>query len=85
MFGKNCSKKVPKNVFLYSHVYHAQKIGGKNTRNNFSRNKQIVRAKHVGSKYVSTKCEKTFIYSNEYSEQKAEGKTHEKFFRETHE
>ena len=58
---QNRRKKVRKNVFLYSHEYRDQKMGGKNSRNNFSRNTRIVRAKNFGKKIVSKKCENTFF------------------------
>jgi len=35
--GKKIVGKSAKNVFLYSHEYRDQKMGGKNARNNFSR------------------------------------------------
>ena len=44
MFEKKSSEKSAKNVFLYSHECRDQKMGGKNARNNFSRNTRIVRA-----------------------------------------
>ena len=83
---KNCRKEVRKNVFLYSHEYRDQKMGlwWKNAKNNFSRNTRIVRAKNVGKK-VGKKCEKRFLYSYEYPEQKMVGKrTREIIFPETH-
>jgi len=61
MLGKNSSGKIPKNFFLYSHEYRDQKMGGKNARNNFSRNTRIVREKNVGKKIVGKKCEKGFF------------------------
>ena len=48
-------------------------MGGKNERNNFSRNTRIEQAKNVGKK-VSKKCGKTFLYSHEYRVQKIGGK-----------
>jgi len=79
MFGKNCSKKVPRNFFIFTRI-SCPKNWGKNTRNNFSRNKQIVLAKYVGSKFFWTKCEKTYIYTQDYREQKVEGKNPRKYF-----
>ena len=38
MLGKKSSQKIAKNFFLYSHEYRDQKMGGKNARNNLSRN-----------------------------------------------
>ena len=60
MLGKKSSGKSEKNVFLYSNEYRDQKMGGKNARNNFSRNTLIVRAKKGGEKIVGKKCEKRF-------------------------
>ena len=69
MFGKKSSEKSEKNVFLYSHKYRYQKMGGKNARNNFSRNTRIVRTKN--GKKSSEKSEKNFfLYSHEYHYQK---------------
>ena len=50
MLGKISSQKSAKTLFLYSHENRDQKMGGKNARNNFSRNTGIVRAKNVGKK-----------------------------------
>ena len=47
---KNPLKKVRKKRFLYSHEYRDHKMGGKNARNNFSRNTRIVRTKNFGKK-----------------------------------
>ena len=66
--------KSAKNVFLYSHEYRDKKIGGKNGRNNFSRNTLIVRAKNVGKKIVGKKCEKRFLYSHKCRYKKMGGK-----------
>jgi len=59
--GKKTPQKIPKKRFLYSHEYRDQKWGGKNTRNNFSRNTGIVQEKYVGEKIVGKKCENTFF------------------------
>jgi len=59
--GKKIVGKKTKNVFLYSHEYRDQKMGEKNSRNNFSRNPRIVRSKNVGEKIVGKKCEKRFF------------------------
>ena len=55
MLGKKSSEKSEKNVFLYSHEYREQNMGGKKERNNFSRNTLIVRTKNVGEKIVGKK------------------------------
>jgi len=83
MLGKKSSEKSAKKVFLYSHEYRDQKMGGKNSRNNFSRKTRIVRAKNVGKKIFGKKCEKRFLYSHEYREQKMGEKTREIIFPET--
>ena len=60
-------------------------MGGKNARNNFSRNTLIVRAK-TGKKIVGKKREKRFLYSHKYRYQKMGGeKTRESIFAETQE
>jgi len=63
---KKCWKKIvgksAKNVFLYSHENRDQKMGGKNARNNFSRNTRIVREKNVGIKIVGKSAKNVFLY-----------------------
>jgi len=59
--GKNRRKELRKTVFLYSHEYRYQKLGGKNARKILSRNTRIVRAKNVGEKIVGKKSEKRFF------------------------
>ena len=83
MLGKKSLEKSAKNVFLYSHEYRDQKMGGKNARKNFSRNTLIVRAKNVGKKIVGKKCEKGF-FSHEYRDQKMGGKKLAKQFFQKH-
>ena len=85
MLGKKSSEKSAKNVFLYSHEYRDQKMGGKNARNNFSINTLIVRAKNVGKKIVGKKCEKPFFYIHTNIVTKKWEKTRETIFPETHE
>ena len=59
--------------------------GGKNARNNFSRNTRIVRKKNVGKKIVGKSAKNVFLYSHEYREQKmGGGKTRETIFPKTH-
>ena len=65
--GKKKSEKSAKNVFLYSHEYRYQKMGGEHARNNFSRNTRIVRAKNVGEKIVGKKVRKTFFIFTQIS------------------
>jgi len=52
MWGKKSSIKSAKNRFLYSHEYRDQKMGGKNGRNNFSRNTRIVQVKILGKNHL---------------------------------
>ena len=61
-------------TFFYIHTnIVTKKRGGKNARNKFSRNTLLVRAKNVWKKIVGKKCEKRFLYSNEYRDQKIGG------------
>ena len=61
MLEKNRRKKLRKKRFLYAHEYGNQKMGGKNARNNFSRNIPIERAKNVGEKNRRKKVRKFFF------------------------
>ena len=84
--GKKSSEKSAKNVFLYSHEYRPEKMGGKNDRNNFSRNTRIVRSKNIRKKKSEKSANNVSIYSHEYREQKMGGnKRAKQFFPETHE
>ena len=84
MLGKNRRKKVRKNFFIFTQI-SLQNMGGKNARNNFSRNTRIVRAKNVGKKSSGKSAKNVFLYSHEYRDQKKGGnKTHETVFPETH-
>ena len=85
--GKKIVGKKCKNVFLYSHEYRDQKMGGQNEQNNFSRHKRIVGAKNIGKKNRLIKVrKKRFLYSHEYPDKKMGGKkTRERLFPETHE
>jgi len=76
MLGKN-RKKCAKKRFLFSHENHHQKMGGKNTRNNFYRSTRIERAKNVGKKLFDKSAKKPF-FSHEYHAQKNGGKKHAK-------
>ena len=56
-------------------------MGGKNARNNISRNTPIMREKYVGEKNRWKKSAKTrFLYSHEYRDQKMGGKERAKQF-----
>jgi len=83
MLGKKSSQKIAKKRYLYSHEYRVQKMGGKNARNNFSRNTLIERAKNVGKKIVAKKCEKTIFIFIRISLPKNGGKKRETIFPET--
>jgi len=84
MLGKIVGKSAKKR-FLYSHENHPQKMGAKNTRNNFYRSTRIERAKNVGIKIVGKSAKKRFLNSHEYHHQKMGGKTRETIFTEAHE
>jgi len=77
MLGKNCRKKVRKNVFLYSQEYRVKKWGEK-------RAKQIVRAKNVRKKSSEKSAKKRFLLSREYRDLKWAEKTRETISPETH-
>ena len=82
---KKFRKKLRKTFFIFTE-YHEQKIwGGNNSRNNFSRNKRIVRAIDVG-KISSEKSEKNvFLYSHKYLYKKmGGGEKRAKFFFQKH-
>ena len=84
-WGNIVGKKWEKR-FLYSHEYRELKMGGKNARNNFSRNTRIVRAKNVGEKNCRKKMRITFFIFTRISWPKIGGKkTRETIFPETHE
>ena len=74
MLGKISSQKVRKHVFCIHTKIVTKKWGGKNARNNFSRNTPIVRAKNVGKKSSQKSAKTRFIYSHEYHDQKLWGK-----------
>jgi len=86
MLGKKSSQKIAKKTFfLYSHEYRVQKMGGKNARNNFSRNTPIERAKNLGQKNRRKKVRKNVFYSHtNIVTKKWGGKKRETIFPETH-
>jgi len=85
MWGINRRKKLRKKRFLYSHEYRDEKIGGKNARNNFSRNSPNSASKNVGEKIVAKNCEKNVFYIHKYIvTKKWWKKTSETIFPETH-
>ena len=83
MLGNKSSQKSAKTLFLYSHEFRDQKMGGKRAKQ-FSRNKRIVRAKNVMKKIVGKKREKRFLYSHEYRDQKIGGTKRAKQFIQKH-
>ena len=60
-WGINRRKDVRKNFFIYTRISLPKNEGGKNARNNFSRNTRIVCAKMLGKK-SSEKSGITFFY-----------------------
>ena len=58
-------------------------MGGKNPRNNFSRNMNSA-TKKVGKKIVGKMFEKAFLYSHEYSTKKMGGEKPAKQFFQKH-
>ena len=71
---KNRRKEVRKNVFLYSHEYRDQKMGGGNRPKQFFQKHTNSASKKCWVKNVGKKCEKRFLYSYEYPDQKMVGK-----------
>ena len=72
-------------AFFYIHTnIVTKKWGEQNARNNFSRNTLIVRAKNVGKKIVGKRCEKRFLYSHEYRDQKIGGTKRSKLVLQKH-
>ena len=58
--GKKIVAKIAKTRFLFSHEYRDVKIGGKTLETIFPEKTRILRAKNVGKKITSKKCENTF-------------------------
>ena len=74
------------NVFLYSHEYRDQKLGGKERPKQFFQKHTNSVRKNVGKKIVRIKCETSFIIFTRISWPKKGGeKTRETIFPETHE
>ena len=83
MLGKYRLKKVKKQFFIHKNIV-TKKIGGKNARNNFSRNTQWCDQKMLGKyhrKYVRTSV---FLIFTQTSLQKMVEKKRETIFPETH-
>ena len=86
MLGKKSSEKSAKNVFLYSHQYRDQKMGGQNSRNNFYSNTRIVHSKNEGEKIVGKSAKIVFyIHTNIVTKKWGGGKTRETIFPEREE
>ena len=62
MLGKKSLEKSPKNIFLNSHEYRDQKIGGTNRAKQFFQKHTISASKKCFEKIVGKKCEKRFFY-----------------------
>ena len=75
--GKKSSEKSAKNVFLYSHEYRAERIGGnKGAKQFFQKHSNNANKKKFGKKNRRKKVRKNhFLYSHEYRHQKMGGKT----------
>ena len=70
MLGKNRWKKVRKNFFLYLHEYRDHKMGGMKRAKQFFQKLTCSAKKKCWEKNRRKKCEKRFLYSNEYGEKK---------------
>ena len=82
MLGKKSSEKSAKNIFLYSHEYRDQKMGGtKRAKQFFQKHTNSANKKCLGKK-LRKKVRKTFfLYSHKYRYQK----TRETIYPETQE
>jgi len=79
IFGKMCEK-----TFFIIIRMSWQKNGGKNARNNFSRNTRILRSKYVGKKIFGKSAKKRFFIIIRMSWQKNGGKKCAKQFFQKH-
>ena len=72
--SKKCWEKIveksAKNVFLYSHEYRDQKIGGTKRAKQFFQKHTISESKNVWKKIFGRKCENVFLYTHEYRDKK---------------
>ena len=85
MLGKKSSEKSAKNIFLYSHEYRDQKIGGTKRAKEFFQKHTNSASKNVGKNIVGKKCEKRFFMFPRISWPKNGGeKTRETIFPEIH-
>ena len=74
MLGKKSSEKSAKNVFLYSHEYRDQKMGGKKRAKQFFQKLTNSASKIVGEKMSEKTAKNVFLYSHEYRDEKMWGK-----------
>ena len=86
MLGKKSSEKSAKNVFLYSHEYRDQKMGGKKRAKQFFQKHTNSASKKCLGKNRRKKVRKTFFYIHtNIVTKKWGGETRETIFPETHE
>ena len=85
MFGKKSLENSAKNVFLYSHEYRDQKMGGKKFAKQFFQKQKNSASKKCWGKNRRKKVRKTFFYIHTNIVTKKWGnKTRETIFPETH-
>jgi len=61
-WGKKSSQRSAKILFLFSHEYRDQKMGGGKTRETiYPENQQIVRANNIWKKIFAKNCETSFF------------------------
>ena len=80
MLGKKSSEKSAKNVFLYSHEYRDQKMGGEKRSKQFFQKHTNSASKNVGEKIVGKKWEKRFFIFTQISLRKNGGEKRAKQF-----
>jgi len=86
MLGKKSSQKSAKTRFIYSHEYRDQKMGVKNSRNNFSKKHTNSASKKCWEKIRRKKVRKHVFYIHtNYLTKKWGEKTRDTNFPETHE
>jgi len=86
MLGKKSSENSAKNVFLYSHEYRDQKMGGWKSAKQFFQKHTISASKKYLERNRRKKVRKTFFYIHtNIVSKKWGGKTRETIFPETHE
>ena len=84
MLGKKSSEKSAKNVFLYSHEYRDQKMGGEKRAKQFFQEHTNSTSKKWGQKLSEKTAKKFFLYSHEFLDQKMGGKKLAKQFFQKH-